>query len=284
MMALAQRCPAFESEVLWSDAWGSIAGSLERIGAEVASASGVSKRDLIKEALLQLPQYSRDALSSESFLRSEMAGLAFRTNELQRGFESWIEQRKICCLKRGDFRAALVPESVAYDLHLRFHYLHSPHAGETVGIYHGSKGPPAAIATISPMDVEVLRKYVPAGGSDKALLLSRVFAFDWAPPNSISYLLSQVSRWVKMNRPRAELLLTFVNPNLGFSGSSYQASNWQLVGNHAVVYRYVDGRYVSAREHCALAKAKRQPLRLAFSKYEMSPLDIWAFRIRGNEV
>ena len=43
-------------------------------------------------------------------------------------------------------------------------------------------------------------------------------------------------------------MLTYVNPNMGFTGSSYRASGWCLLGTEpGTSYRYLDHRYVTDR-------------------------------------
>jgi hypothetical protein len=43
--------------------------------------------------------------------------------------------------------------------------------------------------------------------------------------------------------------VTYVNPNMGFTGSSYRASGWHLLGvEPGTTYRYIDDRYITDRE------------------------------------
>jgi hypothetical protein len=64
-----------------------------------------------------------------------------------------------------------------------------------------------------------------------------------------------------------------------FSGSSYRASNWELVGTHPTHYRYFEGTYISARAFYELAKTAGMPP-ISMSRYELEPLEIWAYRFR----
>jgi hypothetical protein len=42
--------------------------------------------------------------------------------------------------------------------------------------------------------------------------------------------------------------VTYVNPNMGFTGSSYRASGWHLLGTEpGTTYRYLDERYITDR-------------------------------------
>ena len=57
--------------------------------------------------------------------------------------------------------------------------------------------------------------------------------------------------------PPADLLVTAVDPNLGFTGCSYRAANWQQwMTVKARPYLYENGRYVSL-DNCANGTALR---------------------------
>ena len=79
--------------------------------------------------------------------------------------------------------------------------------------------------------------------------VSRVYSCDAAPPNAISYLLARVRHDLRRSRVPVDLLTTAVDPNLGFTGASYRAANWQQwLTIQPRPYLYLDGRYVSPRQ------------------------------------
>jgi hypothetical protein len=132
---------------------------------------------------------------------------------------------------------------------LRFHYIRSPRVD---GRAYGLSTPAddlIALCVTSPLDVESLRDLLVSSGhpAESTRVISRVFAFPSAPKNSISFLLSRAGRH--------EALLgitdfvTYVNPNMGCTGSSYRASGWHLLGiEPGTKYRYLDNRYITDRE------------------------------------
>jgi hypothetical protein len=76
--------------------------------------------------------------------------------------------------------------------------------------------------------------------------VSRVYSRDVAPHNAISSLLSKVRRSLSGT---IDLLITAVDPNLGFVGSSYRAAGWQLwMTVEPRYYLYCDRRYASPRQ------------------------------------
>jgi hypothetical protein len=49
--------------------------------------------------------------------------------------------------------------------------------------------------------------------------------------------------------PTPRLLLTYLDPNVGFTGGIYQADNWTLLGwERKKRYLYLDGEYITDRE------------------------------------
>jgi hypothetical protein len=48
---------------------------------------------------------------------------------------------------------------------------------------------------------------------------------------------------------KPSIVVTYVNPNVGFSGASYRASNWSLFAYEAQLgYTYLDGIYTTRRQ------------------------------------
>jgi hypothetical protein len=79
--------------------------------------------------------------------------------------------------------------------------------------------------------------------------VSRVYSVDAAPRNAISSLLSKVRTHLRRSAPSADLLVTAVDPNLGFTGSSYRAANWQhWMSVRARPYIYENEGYVTPRQ------------------------------------
>ena len=138
--------------------------------------------------------------------------------------------------------------ATAYDVMERFHYLRSPRTdGRAYGLSADS-GRLFALCVSSPLDVGHLSDVLTSHGrsSERARVVSRVFVFEGAPTNSISYLLSRAAR-AERQLGVADFV-TYVNPNMGFTGSSYRASGWQLIGDEpGTAYRYLDSRYVTDR-------------------------------------
>lgn len=166
----------------------------------------------------------------------------------------------------------------------RFHYLHSPRSGSTAfALFVDETDVVGALSVISPLDVGRLADLLLARGREPrtAAVLSRVFAFPGMPRNSLSFLLARTAEALRAQGVTD--LVTYVNPNMGFTGVSYAASGWTHLGDEpGTTYRYLDGRYTTDREMAARYGPRsdegyRSQLgeRFAVSVMPLRPLDVF---------
>jgi hypothetical protein len=176
----------------------------------------------------------------------------------------------------------------------RFHYLgshrlQSQHHGTFAE--DGELSRLAAVFSVSPLDVRTIANALPDGVTGaEVVVLSRVFAFDWAPSNTLSFAMGKLIRGLRRRPDPPKLVVTYVNPNVGFSGASYRASNWMLWAREAGTrYAYLDRDYITDRallrrfgttDPNKLAASLRK--RLVFSRMKLSPLDLYAYPIDRN--
>jgi hypothetical protein len=142
----------------------------------------------------------------------EAERLAEKLVSLRQGFRCLKDQPKLSDLSKRDLVLRECSPESARILHERFHYIGSYHEGIAhLGLFVvGHEDFPMALASLAAMDIHLLDPlFTSSEDKRRALVLSRVFAFDWAPRNTISYLLGRVSRWVKMNLPDVLTLFTF---------------------------------------------------------------------------
>jgi hypothetical protein len=210
----------------------------------VAAESDRPARPLHLQALLQIPRIA-DANGLVSMAKIEPL-LRELAQELPTT-EEWIVKISSASPRLLGFNK--IDVGTVQGVLSRFHYLRSPRRdGRAYGLTTGA-GQLVALCVTSPLDVEVLRQLLKSCGrfTDHARVLSRVFAFEGAPTNSISYMLSKVA--TEETRLGVTDLLTYVNPNMGFTGVSYRASGWRHLGDEAgTTYRYLDARYITERE------------------------------------
>jgi hypothetical protein len=243
----------------------------------------VSARALEVEALLHLPrlagfegdvattvaEHEATRLSQRLRVLHEPARRLLRPPEIVPGVSELV------------FRE--VEEPLATMVMKRLHYLHSPR-WESVHLgSYTSEGRLAALVSVSPLDLGTIVAALPPDvAADETLVVSRVFAFDWAPRNAISHLLASVERRLREERPEVRLLLTYLNPNLGFDGASYRAANWMLFGHEAGTrYGYLDDNYITDREISGLPAADRR--RVVYSLMPLAPLVLFGRRVRRRD-
>ena len=208
-----------------------------------AAVAGCPERALHLQALLQLPQLADERGHAPTpqveALITDLAG------ELPPA-PLWAVACRVDSPRSLQFLEISASEarSVTDD----YHYLRSTREdGRSYGLVTPD-GDLVAMCVSSPLDVPRLSAMLAgvSGPRRSARVLSRVFAFEGAPRNTISHLLSQVCHAER--RVGVTDMLTYVNPNMGFTGCSYRASGWFLLGTEpGTSYRYLDHRYVTDR-------------------------------------
>ncbi|MFP5363455.1 MAG: hypothetical protein ACLGI5_12085 [Thermoleophilia bacterium] len=254
-----------------------------------AAEHGVGQRDLRLQALLHLPRLAdEDGCVTSNAAAEELARRAEQMLAATAGFAHWAARPTPAPMKPSELRVIRADEALARPLLERFHYLRSFRESSThvVGALDGDR--PVAVLSFSPFDLAPLEAALPDGvAAGEVLMLSRVFAFDWAPHNTITYLLRRALNVARDQYPSARLVLTYVNPNLGFSAASYRAGNWtSFAREHGTRYAYVDGEYVTDR-YLAAAFGTSDPTRLAdrlgdrfaVSRMSLAPLDLYALAL-----
>jgi len=133
------------------------------------------------------------------------------------------------------------------------HYLRSGRPGSlNFALIDPDDGLPVTACSVSPLEwrrigAQVYARFgIPIG---RIWDVSRVYSRNEAPPNAISFLLSRVRSTLRRGGYDAHLLITAVDPNLGFTGSSYRAANWRRWFTvQARPYLYHERRYISPRQ------------------------------------
>jgi hypothetical protein len=244
-------------------------GGVSPLLAEYVDEQLPSQRDLLLQTLLHLPRLaSTDGTVSVAAALKEVAFLRdVRHRELSpfRDMARPPTQR----LTIKDLRVQQVASLDAQPVVSHFHYLRSARR-HSVNIAATARDRIVALCCISVFDLPHIGAELPLVAEEDVRVVSRVFAFDWAPRNTISFLLARVKEFVK-----ARLLLTYVDPNLGFSGASYRAANWFYLGKETGTrYAYVAGRYVTERE---LLARRDEALEVEYSRMPLLPLKLFAF-------
>ncbi|GEM_PF-3068274 len=223
-----------------------------RLAALAANAAGVDPAALVVRTLLHLPRVASASgeVSADQVARElrRSARLLRRDTAAARGLvpDAKHELRDLVYAENADARAA---ERIISSLH----YLRSAREGSQ---YHAlldpDSGLPVTICSVSPFEWKRLGNQIQEHFGfqrDRMWDVSRVYSCDVAPPNAISYLLARVRHSLARAGRDADLLVTAVDPNLGFTGASYRAANWQhWLTVRPRPYLYHSGQYATPRQ------------------------------------
>ncbi len=212
---------------------------------------GVEPRALIVRVLLHLPRVaSWKGWVNERQLKRQIQICAHR---LRKEVAAVAKTGPAAAFLLSQLRFQRIEEAQAQPILTHLHYLGGARPGSSYfSLVDPVQGRPIALCSVSEfrwtrVASQLHRQFLIS--QERVLDISRVYAVDSAPPNSISTLLSQVRSWVRRNETSVELLTTAVDCNLGFTGASYRAANWQAwITIKARPYLYENHRHVTPRQ------------------------------------
>jgi hypothetical protein len=227
------------------------ASSFRPLVDEIARRAGVEPRALAVRALLHLPRVaSYSGWITRREVRRELNISADRLRRDAGAARGHVPHQEFAL---RDLTFEEIDSSRALPVVTLLHYLRSARPGSR---YFALVDPvhrlPVTLCSLSPLQWACVGNQIRSQFAippQRILDISRVYSVDTAPPNAISMLLSRVRTYVRRHMPGADLFVTAVDPNLGFTGCSYRAANWQQwMTVRARPYLYDGGSYVSPRQ------------------------------------
>jgi hypothetical protein len=218
---------------------------------ETAVRVGVEPRALAVRVLLHLPRVA----SPSGWVTRSQAQRELRISAEGLRSDVWAARRHLPLEKfpLRDLTFEEIDSRRALPLLKSLHYLRSARQGSLYfALVDPSERRPVSLCSVSPLEWKQVVSRISAqfaipGG--RVWEISRVYSVDGAPRNVISTLLSRVRTYLRHNMSNVDLLVTVVDANLGFTGSSYRASNWQQwMTVRARPYLYEYGRHVTPRQ------------------------------------
>ncbi len=247
----------------------------------------VGAKDLLTQVLLHIPKLTNYQLRDPTTVNAEIARLANIIHQARSEYE-YLEKHPRS-FKFDKLHAEWVEDDLARIIHEKFHYImrfrqNSSH----VGIFLSDSGEKrlAGLITFSDFDQEHIEKYLPIDiEKNQVKILSRMYSFDWVPKNFSSHMIGKSLRMIKNHYTDTKMLLTYLNLNLKFEGTSYKASNWKLFAKEQIQkYAYLDDNYVTLRsliEDFCLTRLdllqEKLGNRLQFSLQPLEPLQIYEY-------
>ncbi|WP_343978124.1 hypothetical protein [Kribbella koreensis] len=217
-----------------------------------AGKRAVEPRALAVRTLLHLPRVARlDGQLTWAQVRAEIATQLQELVDDQAKVERLMPEGRF---ELQDLRfVADYNRDNAEEIFTHLHYLRSARPGAlNYALVDPLYGRPVSLCSVSPLEWRRVGRHIASRfeiAMDTVWDISRVYSFDVAPANAISYLLARVRSDIRRRRPDLQLLTTAVDPNLGFTGASYLAANWnRWMTIRPRPYLYYRGRYVSPRQ------------------------------------
>jgi hypothetical protein len=259
---------------------------------KVGERRGVEARGLAVRARLHLPRVARpDGTVGRRLALAEVSRSVRHLSADVTAIRRLVPTGGVRDLE--DLRFVVYDDDKAFAVFTHMHYLRSARPGSVnFALVDGSSGLPVALCSATPLDWRRLgsaleqRYGVPV---QQIWDISRVYSFEVAPYNAISRLLAQVRRWFRSERRNVRLLVTTVDPNLGFTGASYRAANWQeWLRVRPRPYLYLNRQYVSPRQlRQEFGTSGRHELRerlgvrLEVSRAALLTSSIYGWRLKG---
>lgn len=250
----------------------------------------VDSRDLLEQMLLHLPRIIvNNTIPSGKEMKKEADRLREYVITKRQGYEQWASPPVDVPKNPKQLLLHVTTEEKAKIINEHFHYIFSHRAGGSHYTLETESGKIASYVSASTCDIPHLQQFFDVPLREVAVI-SRQYTFNGAPKNSISYHLGKVQNCLKQEGMKA--IMTYVNPNLGFTGSVYTASNWKLLSAETQPFSatYLDGYYITRRElasrYGTLENAELSHLlgdRFETNRIELKPLLIYGTKFHADK-
>lgn len=161
-----------------------------------------------------------------------------------------------------------VPDYLADEVSNRLHYIRSAR-GDSIasyGLYIDNSETPYASVSFSKCkrgyQVDALNQSTGLGlAPEQVLSMTRAFAFNNAPKNSMSKLFHQSHNRIKQEYPDIRAIVTALNPYTGFDGGIFTGASYTPYALSPMEYWYdEDGYYVPRSKGIHLQKTETPPI------------------------
>jgi hypothetical protein len=215
------------------------------------------QRDFIESVIMKVDSFKKgDALFRLcKYYAMTVEGIDFTPNQ-----DSY--KRIIGPVKPKDIMVKELNLKLAKKIIIGNHYSHSwPNTSVALGYYARNK-----LIGVVCFGVGANKSLIPSVckgvNANEGFELVRLFAFDWAPRNIESFMISQSIKYLQKNYPQIKVLVSFADPAQGHLGIIYQATNWIYTGKGKgeFFFRH-NGKVIHPRTLSDYPKEKRMKIR-----------------------
>jgi hypothetical protein len=229
------------------------------------------------QLLLHLPRLvTADRFPSEWDIQREILAVSDFLEENQRPYAQWLKQPETP-IALSDLEFVSLDAEIAKIYHETLHYIGSYRPGQHFAFLDRNSGRIVCIGSVANFDLNHAGEQIARDVDARSVfVLSRFFAFRWAPQNTFSYFHGKL-RLQLIKEFDAKLMFSFINPNLGFNASSHKGAHWERFAyEKGTRYMYLDGRYQTMRffvKNYGTSDAAKLKKKLGNS-FELSTIDL----------
>jgi hypothetical protein len=203
---------------------------------------------LRSQLLLHLPRLvTDDYFPNEHDVRKETIAVTAFIEKNQHPYAHWLKPPEQP-IELSDLEFVPLDANIAKIYHERFHYAGSYRPGRHFAFRDKKSGRIVCMGSVANFDlIQAKEKIAPHISPESALVYSRFFAYRWSPKNTFSHFHKKLHHQL-VKESDTQLMFSFINPNLGFGGSSHIAAQWEVFAlEEGTRYMYLDNRYRTMR-------------------------------------
>lgn len=141
------------------------------------------------------------------------------------------------------------------------------------GLFRKNEKFPFAYAAISQLDRNYILSSLPfETKKEEILVITRLYCINNSPYNSASLILSFIRSYIRNNFKDIRALVTSVNPNILFVGSSFKSSAFELFAIMPFLPFYYKGNYITRKTIKSQNLHKEDRRYLVKSKFKQLPV------------
>lgn len=188
--------------------------------------------------------------------------------------------------KKKEIKFSLVDPTVGQMIQLSVHYLSNLRTDTLhhYGLFRDGEIYPFSYAAVSFLDRNYILKSLPFEAKMKEIMVvTRLYSINNSPYNSTSLLLSLIRREIKSKYKNIKALVTAVNPNILFTGSSFKSSAFEVFALGPFIPLYYKGNYVTRKTISSMQLISGEKKYISKAKFKCLPI-MWTVNVLDKKL